>query len=675
MANGNFVVQNGLTIGPLTIFAGNGDIVTQGNVSSTSQTSTEQVNQLTANVLVGGLNGNLSLTGSIIPSANISYDLGDATHQFRHVFVGPGSLYVNGKQVLTDNSGTITISTSSAQNLQMATSGGGTIQLTTNAGGGVIAVQGPLQIAAGNNITSSDGNAIQFSNQIATDNITSHTTNNNLTLSANGTGQVVIQGPLVVNNGETDNGGFIASSVQAATLGNVGATIIGSNISIPTQLTSTAVTSNYGQFNVGGAISYGPDYGLIGSYVANIPGYAYVAVQNLSTNGNASASFTAYNNTGASYLELGINSSNFNATASGFVNNSVNLPNASYAYAQQGDMIVGTWNNNGLHFITNASTNANDSMFISGNGNVYISGNLTVSGQQTQIQTVVNFLTESANVVQTAYLQGNVSTNNGSVTLQSNLVPSGTVYLGTSGSPYTNAYATNLYGTLQTAVQNNITSASTLATVGTITSGIWNASVVGATYGGTGVNNGSNTLTLGASVTINQNLRTTDTPTFGGITTPSITKSGTNGTGDIGSSSNYFGTVYGKATTAQYADLAENYQADKFYNPGTVLMFGGAQEVTTADADTTAVAGVVSTNPAHLMNGALSGANVVAVAFTGRVPCSVIGPVKKGDLMVSAGFGFAKASIDPKVGQVIGKALQDFPITGKGVIEVVVGRF
>ena len=157
------------------------------------------------------------------------------------------------------------------------------------------------------------------------------------------------------------------------------------------------------------------------------------------------------------------------------------------------------------------------------------------------------------------------------------------------------------------------------------------------------------------------------------ITVPSIVKSGTSGTGDIGSVSNYFGTMYGKATTAQYADLAENYQGDKSYTPGTVVMFGGEYEVTLASTETSAVAGVVSTNPAHLMNGGLSGGNVVPVALTGRVPCNVIGPVKKGDMMVSAGFGYAKSKDNPGMGTVIGKALSNFS-GAKGQIEVVVGR-
>jgi hypothetical protein len=154
-----------------------------------------------------------------------------------------------------------------------------------------------------------------------------------------------------------------------------------------------------------------------------------------------------------------------------------------------------------------------------------------------------------------------------------------------------------------------------------------------------------------------------------GTITPSA-----NLTYNLGSVSSWWGTLYGVSTQAKYADLAENYQADKSYPAGTVVMFGGDAEVTQADADTRAVAGVVSTNPAHLMNGGLTGTNVVPVALQGRAPCMVIGPVRKGDMMVSAGFGYAKASENPLIGQVIGKALCDFPSATKAVIEIVVGR-
>jgi hypothetical protein len=159
------------------------------------------------------------------------------------------------------------------------------------------------------------------------------------------------------------------------------------------------------------------------------------------------------------------------------------------------------------------------------------------------------------------------------------------------------------------------------------------------------------------------------------FTTDGIINNMGNGVGNIGNASGYFNTIFAKATSAQYADLAEKYTADADYAPGTVVMFGGAAEVTICSNDACRrVAGVISTNPSYIMNGALKGAHVATVALTGRVPCRVTGTVRKGDLMVSAGNGTARAEADPKVGTVIGKALADFD-GADGVIEVVVGRF
>ena len=154
----------------------------------------------------------------------------------------------------------------------------------------------------------------------------------------------------------------------------------------------------------------------------------------------------------------------------------------------------------------------------------------------------------------------------------------------------------------------------------------------------------------------------------------SITKNGTDGVGNIGSSSNTFNTVFAKATSAEYADLAEMYAADKEYEPSTVVIFGGSAEVTeSTEADDRRVAGVVSTNPSYLMNSNQTGDHVAAIALQGRVPCRVVGAVRKGDLMVSAGNGAAKVNNNPSIGTVIGKALED--LDGEsGVIEVVVGR-
>ena len=104
------------------------------------------------------------------------------------------------------------------------------------------------------------------------------------------------------------------------------------------------------------------------------------------------------------------------------------------------------------------------------------------------------------------------------------------------------------------------------------------------------------------------------------------------------------------------------------------MCFGGTAEVKGCTEEACKrVAGVVSTNPSYIMNSAQEGDHVVAVALTGRVPTRVTGPVRKGDMMVSTADGRARTEPDPRVGTVIGKALEDFDGI-EGVIEVVVGR-
>jgi len=157
------------------------------------------------------------------------------------------------------------------------------------------------------------------------------------------------------------------------------------------------------------------------------------------------------------------------------------------------------------------------------------------------------------------------------------------------------------------------------------------------------------------------------------ITAGSILNGGSNGTGNIGSSTGYFNTVHAKATSAQYADLAEIYESDAEYQSGTVVIFGGDKEVTRCNhPNDTRVAGVVSTNPSYIMNAGLNGDHVCIVALTGRVPTYVHGPVSKGDLMVSSDNGHARSCNQPQMGTVIGKSLENFNGIS-GVIEIVVG--
>jgi len=142
---------------------------------------------------------------------------------------------------------------------------------------------------------------------------------------------------------------------------------------------------------------------------------------------------------------------------------------------------------------------------------------------------------------------------------------------------------------------------------------------------------------------------------------------------DLGTSSLGWRNIYGVSSSAKYADLAERYSSDASYEAGTVVTFGGDAEVTmSTETMDSRIAGVVSTNPGYLMNADLEGTQV-AVALTGRVPVKVTGTIRKGDMLVSAGEGYAKAEANPRMGSVIGKALEDFNGTN-GIIEVVVGR-
>ena len=121
--------------------------------------------------------------------------------------------------------------------------------------------------------------------------------------------------------------------------------------------------------------------------------------------------------------------------------------------------------------------------------------------------------------------------------------------------------------------------------------------------------------------------------------------------------------------------MAEYYEGDQEYEPGTVLIFGGDKEVTTTvEMNDTRSAGIVTTNPAYVMNQEQTGIKV-CVALAGRVPCKVVGRVRKGDLLTtSATAGYAVKATNPTLGSIIGKALENKDYGEAGVIQVAVGR-
>jgi hypothetical protein len=208
--------------------------------------------------------------------------------------------------------------------------------------------------------------------------------------------------------------------------------------------------------------------------------------------------------------------------------------------------------------------------------------------------------------------------------------------------------------------------------------------------------NASGALIVGGGASIAKKIRVGGTAIIAGATSITDTTTATNdfATGalvvsggaafnkDIRINGDAYATYFrGTATAAQYQDVAEKYVPDADYAPGTVVSFGGKNEITISiNVMDTAVAGVISTAPAYMMGSDIP--EGVYVALLGRVPCKVIGPVNQGDLMVASGFhGIATAWSNvsgdsaPLPGSVIGKALEayDDPVT-PGVIEVVVGR-
>ena len=337
------------------------------------------------------------------------------------------------------------------------------------------------------------------------------------------------------------------------------------------------------------------------------------------------------------------------------------------------------------------------------NTNAVITGNLSVLGTETIFNVanltvndkdiiVANNQSTAANVDGAGLQAGNpaVATwffNNATTSWQSNVAvtptSNGALSLGGTSNRWGSAYvttltatgnanvgnlgATNIVGTLTTASQTNITSVGTLGSLsvtGNITSGnLSGTSIVGTLTTASQTNITSVGTLSSLSVTGNVtggNIITSGTT--GILNVNSIEHTGSNGVGNIGSTTSYFNTVYATATSALYADLAEKYLSDTAYSPGTVLIFGGSAHVTACAqyADHRA-AGVVSTAPAHLMNADLPGI-AATVALAGQVPCKVIGPVAKGDVLTTSeveGYAQVLDFHQFKPGCVIGKSLEN----------------
>ena len=137
------------------------------------------------------------------------------------------------------------------------------------------------------------------------------------------------------------------------------------------------------------------------------------------------------------------------------------------------------------------------------------------------------------------------------------------------------------------------------------------------------------------------------------------------------------GEFQGTATSAKYADLAENYLADQEYPIGTVLDIGGEKEVTIATKESYKIVGTVSEKPGFLMNSQIEGDYITPVAYIGRVPCRVEGVIERGDILIVGNTPGVAVACHPRnilPGQAIGKALESYYNMHEGLIEILVGR-
>ena len=344
---------------------------------------------------------------------------------------------------------------------------------------------------------------------------------------------------------------------------------------------------------------------------------------------------------------------------------------------------------------------------------LYLSGSTIELGSQsiTSNATHTMFTNSIAATTFLGNLTGVVSGDGGNISNITGANVSGTVASATTASTAS---------TVTTAAQPNITSVGTLSSLA-VTANITSGNVAGTggvfTYvSGDGANltaiTGQNVTgevdfaqvanaVAGANVSGTVALATT----AGTVTTaaqPNITSTGTltsltvsgaldvlSGTltadtlttgasGTAGEITGNWSLSSGSRLSATYADLAENYEGDAEYSPGQVVDFGGEKEVTLSTTKCSQrVAGVVSTEPAFMMNEDCPG-HKVAVALQGRVPTQVTGHCEKGDLMVSDGNGHATAwhnvATIMQPGVVIGKAIQAHTGPDLGIIEIAVGR-
>ena len=510
------------------------------------------------------------------------------------------------------------------------------------------------------------------------------------------------------------NGNVVISSAGTANV----LTVTGTGANVKGTLNSTGLATLSNLSVSGTVISTGTIQGLGDVTAVNITASANLSANNAIVTGNVTGAFFTGNGAGLTGVIATGNVGAATQVSNG--TSSINIP------VSNGNIIGNVGGVNNIFILSTGGLGVTGTTSVSGNvtgGNIITGGLISATGTVTGSSLLGTVASASGNItggnirtgglisatgnVTGNYILGNGALLTGVITSVANInsgtsnvtvvSSGGNVTVGVGGTSNIAVFATSgEYVTGVVSATANITGGNLLtggqvsatgnATVGNIlTDGLISAAGnitsigftttgAGGTISGTGNITGGNFLT-GGLITATGNITGGNlTVGTGTVTAGNIVNANGNAVGNIGSSSNYFNQVFAQATTALYADLAEVYAADADYLPGTVVVFGGAQEVTISTVDSSRrVAGVISDKPSYLMNSGLEAEHRAVVALTGRVPTQVIGPVTKGDMMVSTSNGRARAEADPMSGAIIGKALEDFD-GAEGTIEIVVGR-
>jgi len=562
----------------------------------------------------------------------------------------------------------------------------------------------------GPNVTGQVGNALVAGTVYtpAQSNITSLGTLTSLSVNGNTTsGNVIVNGLMSATGSIFGLSVFLSQSVSATgniTSGNIltsGVVSATSNITGGNILTSGVVsaTSNItgGNILTSGVVSVtGTITGRDLSVASNI------AAGNIAVSGAISATGNVVGGnlitSGNVFVTTGIIGGNISTTGN-IIGSNITGSNLSAGniFSAGSASIAGNISSGNLTILGQISSTGS----ITG-GNVLTSGLISVTGNivSTANITGINLLTTGAvsalGNIKGAYIFGNGALLTGVITSVANInlgssnvtvtSAGGNVTVGIGGTPNvvqfanTGQYVTGVVSATGNIVGNYLignayyltgsymkwTTLANTPPVGAQAGDYWFNSATGIKY--QYINDGTGNSWVDQS-----------SPTsFATLTVGSILNNNANGIGNIGTNANYFNTIFAKSTSAQYADLAEMYCADNNYPPGTVVEFGGDEEITVSTTNhSTRVAGIVSTHPSYLMNSTLEGRNTVQVALVGRVPCLVIGTVHKGDRLVTSDIpGVAQAmnrsAYEP--GCIVGKSLQDYDSTEVGMIEVAVGR-